>query len=263
MRELSIVIPTCDRAPLLADALAAIASRTRCDYELIVVDGASADGTPGVLEQASRSLGSRLVVIREQKREGFTKAVNKGFRAATGKYLTWLNDDARPVGDSLDRAVVQLEASPPDVGLLAMFHRCSAVRSVAYHATCHGVEFKLMHVRGTLYANFGVGRRDVFARLGYFDERYVFYGGDPDFSLKVWDAGLRVAPAVNSLIDHQEFDDRRREQDRNVGKEDNDRLFAKWDLPPANPLVNDFDPTSPCTLRGLRGPQGARGTAAA
>ena len=135
MRELSIVIPTCDRAPLLADAIAAIGARTRCDYELIVVDGASADGTSDVLDEASRTLGSRLFVIREQQREGFTKAVNKGFRAATGKYLTWLNDDARPVGDSLDRAVAQLEASPADVGLLAMFHRCNAVRSIAIPTT--------------------------------------------------------------------------------------------------------------------------------
>ena len=32
-------------------------------------------------------------------------------------------------------------------------------------------------------------------------------------------------------------------------------LFAKWDLPPRNDLRNDFDPQSPCTLRGLREPQ--------
>src|SRR5687767_3424987 len=130
MRELSIVIPTCDRAALLRDCIETIGSQTRCDYELIVVDGASIDDTRDVLEDAARSLRDRLTVIREEKREGFTKAVNKGFGAATGKYLTWLNDDARPVGDSLNRAVVQLELSPPNVGLLAMFHRCNAIRSV-------------------------------------------------------------------------------------------------------------------------------------
>jgi GT2 family glycosyltransferase len=246
------VIPTCGRGALLREAIASIAEQTRCEFEVIVVDGASRDETAEVLRDAHGALGSRLRVIREEKREGFTKAVNKGFRAAKGRYLTWLNDDARPVGDSLNRAVVQLEDSPADVGLLAMFHRCTAIRSVAYATTRHGTEFKLMHVRGTLYANFGMGRRSLFERLGFFDERFVFYGGDPDFSLKVWDAGLRVVPAYGSLIDHEQTEDQRRADDVNVGKEDNERLFAKWDLPKSNPRINDFDPTCPCTLRGLR-----------
>ena len=49
-------------------------------------------------------------------------------------------------------------------------------------------------LRGTLYANFGVAARATFERLNYFDERYFLNGADPDFSLKVWDAGMQVAP---------------------------------------------------------------------
>lgn len=253
MAVLSIVLPTCNRATLLADAIAHVRRNTRTDYELIVVDGASTDDTCAVLEQAEYHLGPRLRVIREAQRGGFTKAVNLGFRAARGRYMTWLNDDARPVGDSLDRAVAQLSASPKDVGLLAMFHYCKADRSVAYRTVRHGIEFKLMHVRGTLYANFALGRREVYEQVGYFDERFAFRGADADLSLKVWSAGLRVVPAFDALIDHDEVDDDRRAKDNAIAEADNDRLFAKWDLPPANPVTNDFDPTHPCTLRGLRG----------
>ena len=53
-------------------------------------------------------------------------------------------------------------------------------------------------------------------------------------------------------IDHDEVPDDRRATDASVGRDDNAKLFAKWDLPPANPVRNDFDPARPCTLRGLR-----------
>ena len=102
-----------------------------------------------------------------------------------------------------------------------------------------------MHVRGTLYANFGLGRRATFSRLGFFDERYFFNAADPDFSLKVWHAGLRVVPAFESFIDHVEQEDDRRTDDLARAAEDNRRLFEKWDLPPRNLERNDFDPAHP------------------
>ena len=111
MYELSIVIPTCNRAALLERALDAIALTTRLSHEIIVINGASSDATAGVLQTAKAHLGDRLVVIEETHREGFVKAVNKGFRAARGHYLTWLNDDARPLAGALDSAVMQ--RSPP------------------------------------------------------------------------------------------------------------------------------------------------------
>src|ERR1700761_6977034 len=99
MFDLSIVLPTCNRAPLLQKAIDSIIATTHCNFQIIVVDGASTDHTQQVLERYRNSLGDRLTVIREEHREGFVRAANKGFRAATGKYLTWLNDDARPLGD--------------------------------------------------------------------------------------------------------------------------------------------------------------------
>src|SRR5438309_267712 len=107
--DLSIVLPTCNRAKLLEKAITMIASRTSCNYELIVVDGASNDHTGSVLRSAKDRMGDRLRVIVEEKREGFVRAANKGFRAATGRNLTWLNDDAWPLAGALDTAVQQID----------------------------------------------------------------------------------------------------------------------------------------------------------
>ncbi len=253
MFELSIVLPTCNRAVLLEKALAAIEGGMRCSHEVIVVDGASRDHTADVLSHASRTMGNRLRVIREDQREGFVRAANKGFRAATGKYLTWLNDDARPLPGALDLAVQQLEtASERDIGFVAMFHRWHSMKNVAYETSHRGKVFRLCHVRGTLYANFPLGLRETFERLYYFDERYFICGADPDLSLKAWHARLRIMPAYGALIDHDELQDDRRAGDSAFADQDNAKLFAKWNLPEKNLARNDFDPMNPCTLNGLR-----------
>ena len=252
--DLSVVVPTCNRAPLLEACLRTLRQTVHCAFEVIVVDGASFDDTPAVLAEAADHFGDRLRVITEADRGGFVRATNLGLRGARGAFLTWLNDDARPLAGALDRAVIQAAAAPADVGLVALYHRFHSPRNVACRTTVDGQSYALCHVRGTLYANFAVGRRETFERLGFLDERFHFYGADPDLSLKAWHAGLRVVPAHDGVaIDHDEVADDRRAADADAGREDNAKLFAKWDLPPANPFRNDFDARRPCTLRGLRG----------
>ena len=63
---------------------------------------------------------------------------------------------------------------------------------------------------------------------------------------------MRVVPAYGTMIDHDELADLRRVDDNEKYREDNEKLFAKWELPPKNNVRNEFDPTNPCTLRGLR-----------
>jgi len=252
MPDLSIVIPTYNRSRSLASCLVAVRNAVRRPYEIIVVDGASEDGTSAVLANVGETMGERLRVLREPRREGFVKAANKGFRAARGKYLMWLNDDARPLPESLDRAIEQLRCAPPKVGMVALFHPAHTMRNIAFEARHRGRAFQVLHVRGTLYANFGIASRSLFERLNFFDERYFLNGADPDFSLKTWESGLSVVPAFGALVDHDELEDERREADRDLAVADNARLFEKWDLPDRNPTMNDFDQTRPCTLRGLR-----------
>jgi GT2 family glycosyltransferase len=252
MLDLSIVIPTVNRADLLERGLNAIRQTVNCSHEVIVVDGASTDHTMQVLEQARWSFGDRLKVIREDRREGFVRAANKAFRIAGGRNMTWLNDDASPLDGAYDAAVAQMDAADDRVGLLALFHRWHSTRNVAYETTINHTRYRLCHVRGTLYANFAMGRRETFERLAYFDERYFLYAADPDLSLKAWHAGLRVEPAYLAAIEHDEHEDDRRLTDVDRGATDNQKLFAKWDLPAKNPYWNDFDAARPCTMRGLR-----------
>ncbi|MGC4032094.1 MAG: glycosyltransferase [Tepidisphaeraceae bacterium] len=136
MIDLSIVLPTCNRATLLRDATACDHAQTACSYEIIVVDGASTDATHAVLEPFQQQFGERMTVFREPSRRGFVKAANLGLRAARGRNVCWINDDARPVGNALDVAVAAVDASPRNV--LAMFHRWHSPKNVAYTADFGG-----------------------------------------------------------------------------------------------------------------------------
>src|SRR5882672_11002569 len=109
----SIVIPTCNRLKRLQCCVDNIRRNVECNKEVIVVNGASSDGTTTWLDKQSD-----IRSIHEPQREGAVRAFNKGFRAATGEYVMWLNDDAYPLSGAIEAAVGMIER--PDLPELGM-----------------------------------------------------------------------------------------------------------------------------------------------
>ncbi|MGB2986998.1 MAG: glycosyltransferase family 2 protein [Phycisphaerae bacterium] len=227
-RTVSIVVPTFNRFERLRRCVDKIRQNVSHSHEVIVVDGGSTDGTRKWL-----ATQNDLRVILEPRREGAVKAFNRGFRAAGGCYVMWLNDDAYPLPDSVEAALTMIER--PDlsnVGMVAFYHNWHNERNVLDRVEHDGATYELCHVRGYPYANFGLIRRSLLERIGYADERYYFFGFDPDLSLKVQlDEGLTVIGCRKALIHHDECHDDRKQADLSIGEEDNAKLFAKWDLP--------------------------------
>ena len=82
------------------------------------VGGGAGDGTEAWLEQQSD-----IRFICETEREGATRAYNKGFRAAAGRYVMWLNDDSYPLAGAVEAAVHMIERPDlADVGMIAFYH---------------------------------------------------------------------------------------------------------------------------------------------
>ena len=84
MRNLSIIIPTCNRADLLDKCITTIARTVACDYEIIVVDGASTDRTATLLEKATDHFGDRLIWIRERQTPGIRPSCQPRFPRRNG-----------------------------------------------------------------------------------------------------------------------------------------------------------------------------------
>ncbi len=228
-RIVSIVVPTFNRSERLRRCIDKIRRHVPHPHEVIVVDGGSTDGT----REWFQTQGD-LRVILEAKREGAVAAFNKGFRAAAGYYVMWLNDDAYPLPGAVEAAVAMMERPDlTDVGMVAFYHNWHSQRNVLDRVEQDGVSYELGHVRGYPYANFGLIRRDLLTRIGYADDRYYFFGFDPDLALKVQiNEGLKVVGCRRALIHHDEHHDERKLSDLAAGREDNAKLFAKWDLPP-------------------------------
>lgn len=106
--RISLVLPTFNAASTVARAVESVRAQRGVDTEIIVIDGASTDGTREWLE-AHKGWFSTLV---SEPDAGQANAINKGFCIASGDYRTWLcADDALEVG-ALAKLAGALEAAP-------------------------------------------------------------------------------------------------------------------------------------------------------
>jgi len=90
--EISVYLPTRNRAYLLRESVQSVLRQSFSDLELIVVDDASEDDTPAVMREITAS-DSRVRSIRLQTRSGACVARNTAINAAQGIWCTGIDDD--------------------------------------------------------------------------------------------------------------------------------------------------------------------------
>lgn len=88
-RSYSIIIPVHNELEHTRNCLSSIMKYTGNDYEIIVVDDASTDGTPEYLE----TLGEAVTVIRNEEQRHHSKCCNQGINSSVGDYIILLNND--------------------------------------------------------------------------------------------------------------------------------------------------------------------------
>ncbi len=101
----SVIIPTHGRGQFLSRALGSVLEQTIADFECIVVDDASP--TPVTVPA-----DPRIRLIRREVNGGVSAARNTGLRAATGRYVTFLDDDDTYAPERLAIGVAGLEHGP-------------------------------------------------------------------------------------------------------------------------------------------------------
>lgn len=111
MKKVSIVLPTYNGEKYLRESIDSILGQTFRNWELIIVDDCSADGTPEIIEEYCRR-DSRIRAIRNKVNQKLPRSLNIGFANAVGDYLTWTSDDNRYKSRALQLMYDFLEENP-------------------------------------------------------------------------------------------------------------------------------------------------------
>lgn len=175
----SVIVPTYDRANLLADAIESICAQGVGDLEIVVVDDGSSDGTESLLA----SLDAPIRYLR-QEHKGVSAARNRGLAAAAGGLIAFLDsDDVWPAG-SLPVRRAFLDARP-DVEVV--HGRTRVVDRGASHSRS-GVE---KEARPTPLLGSMLCRRSVFDLVGPFDEE-LHHAEDVEWLARMKEKGVSV-----------------------------------------------------------------------
>jgi GT2 family glycosyltransferase/peptidoglycan/xylan/chitin deacetylase (PgdA/CDA1 family) len=198
--RLSVVIPTYNRREVALRNVAALDRQTLRDFEAIVVDDGSGDGTAAALRALEPSFP--LAVI-EQENQGAAAARNTGARAAAGEVLLFLDDDMEPDPGLLaehDRShreggelvIGDLPVHPNSPPGLLSWGVGFWAQTRRERLTAPGAEVGLDDL---LTGQMSISR-EAFDRLGGFDTSFtregLFGGEDIDFGYRALKAGLRV-----------------------------------------------------------------------
>ena len=172
--RVSVLMAVHDGERYLAEALDSVLSQTLADFEAVVVDDASTDGTAAILDAYARR-DPRLVVLRNEENRKLAASLNRGLAACRAPLVARADADDVNLPDRLERQAAFLDAHP-EVGVLGCaFHTMTpdgryggTKRYVTDHATIRARQLfasSLLHP-GVMF------RADVVRAVGGYDEAY-------------------------------------------------------------------------------------------
>ncbi len=187
--EVSVVIPTYNRAGLLRRAVKSVLDQTYQDFEIIVVDDCSTDDTQKTLADFK---DERIKYVRHNKNKGPGASRNTGIRIARGRYIAFLDSDDEWLPEKLEKQVKKMSESPDKIGIIYGGHEFISEK------TGKVIDDRVPAARGDLHiaalrsALLGGGsvpliRKECFQKCGFFDETPSIQGFED------WDMYIRLS----------------------------------------------------------------------
>jgi GT2 family glycosyltransferase len=210
--KISIVIPNYNGEKLIKKNLSKVVdclSKSNEDYEIIVVDDGSTDGSIDYLKTKEDILGIKLIV--NQKNLGFSSTVNKGVEETSGDIIVLLNTDVVPKEGFLKPVLPHFnDENVFAVGFLdeSMEKNKKVFRGRGVGGFRKGF---LVHRKGeidksnTLWASGGSSafRKSVWDKLGGLNALYdPFYWEDIDLSYRALKSGYKIIFEKKSVVEH-------------------------------------------------------------
>ena len=105
----SIVVPVYNAKKYIAKTIEMVEAQTYKDWELILVDDCSRDGSVACIEELISSQAKRIKLIKKERNEGAAAARNTGIDAAIGRYIAFLDADDVWQADKLEKQIAFME----------------------------------------------------------------------------------------------------------------------------------------------------------
>ncbi|AHY45516.1 putative glycosyltransferase [Rubrobacter radiotolerans] len=208
-----VVVPNWNTLRFLGPCLESLRLQSFRDFEVVLVDSGSSDDSLRFVEKNFPEV--RTLALGENR--GFAAAVNAGIRATDSELVALLNNDTEQDPDWLG-ALVHAADAHPECGLFASkmvaFHDRRYLDGAGDSLRPDGLPYRLGHGerdRGQFdrpayvfgaCAGAALYRRDLFERVGLFDEDFGSYCEDGDLNFRAQLAGYRCLYVPGSAVYH-------------------------------------------------------------
>lgn len=209
MKKVTIVIPNYNGKHFMKPCLESLDKQVCRDFEILIVDNASSDGSLEYLEEHYPS----LEVIPMDKNYGFSKAVNVGIRHSKTPFVILLNNDTVVEPHYVQEMIRAIESSDKIFSvsskMIQMYHpdlidSAGDLYTLVGWGICRGAGRPVTNYQkpGLIFsacAGAAIYRREVFEEIGYFDELHFAYLEDIDIGYRAKIHGYHncYAPAAH------------------------------------------------------------------
>lgn len=219
--QASVIIPAYNCEDIIERTLDALVDQDfEEDYDVIVVDDGSTDGTKEVVENYAE--GEEKVKLVKQENAGPAAARNTGADEAEGKYLLFTDSDCVPESNWISEMVSSLEREGV-IGVQGRY-RCLNKDSLLARFIQYEIEERYERMEKDEYIDF-VGsysagyRKDEFMEVGGFDEEFKRASGeDPDLSYRLDEKGYKMVFNQEAIVKHKHPEDLKTYKDMNFGR---------------------------------------------
>jgi glycosyltransferase involved in cell wall biosynthesis len=178
----SVIVPTYNREKSILETLQSIEAQSFRDFEIVIIDDGSTDGTREIVY----TLQSSKISYYHQKNQGLPAAWNTGIQRSRGKYVAFLDSDDQWFINKLEHQVAYLEGAGQNHSgcVTGYFLRTVNQKKIPIIPSLHQANLKqilwknILHLGTTFMCH-----RNIFREVGYFDEN-LRRGQDTDWLLR-------------------------------------------------------------------------------
>ena len=192
MKKATVIIPNYNGMKYLPDCIKSLRAQTSRDFDILIVDNASTDGSREWIEKEG------LSCINNKENLGFAGGVNVGIKACTTEYVILLNNDTKAFPSYVENLIRAIERSKRIFSVSSMMIKESnhALIDDAGDGLCvlgwgyqRGIDEPISKYERkkevfTACAGAAIYRRAVFDRIGFFDEKHFAYLEDIDIGYR-------------------------------------------------------------------------------